>query len=193
MLFKTSAEDQIVFRVILRAMSRPGKVFVLPEAPAKREKWGSLLELLIAVMDNEVTNYVVNGALYEDFVNLLYTATKSPFASIKAADFIIVPGGDTKGAIAAAKRGTLDYPDAAATVVYQVFSVAVDRAKDGGPFLEGPGIHGRISLPWMDGFNGYDLRLLSEINGDFPLGVDTLFVDEEGRIIAIPRSTRIID
>jgi alpha-D-ribose 1-methylphosphonate 5-triphosphate synthase subunit PhnH len=45
----------------------------------------------------------------------------------------------------------------------------------------------------IDGLNSNDLELLFEINSDFPLGVDTLFVDEAGRIVAIPRSTRMTD
>ncbi len=193
MLFKTGSEDQSVFRTILQAVSHPGRIFVLPEASDRRKKWASLLKLLTAVMDGEITHHIVDGALCPDFSDLLYAATKSPAVALESADFVIVPGGDTKGSITSAKRGTPEYPDMAATIVYGVRFIAAGEAQDDGIFLQGPGIHGRIALPVMDGLNSNDLRLLFEINNDFPLGVDTLFVDEAGRVVAIPRSTRMTD
>jgi alpha-D-ribose 1-methylphosphonate 5-triphosphate synthase subunit PhnH len=43
----------------------------------------------------------------------------------------------------------------------------------------------------MRGIPAPELQALSEVNADYPLGVDAFFVRPSGEVMAIPRSTRI--
>jgi alpha-D-ribose 1-methylphosphonate 5-triphosphate synthase subunit PhnH len=85
------------------------------------------------------------------------------------------------------KRGTLEYPDGGATLVYLIEEIA---GEGGATELSGPGVNGTAS-PLFIGLAASELMGLREINAEYPLGVDAMFLDTNGRIACIPRSTRI--
>ena len=60
-----------------------------------------------------------------------------------------------------------------------------------GIFDKGPGIADTVDLTAMEGFDHRELLQLCTVNRDFPLGVDALFVDSAGRMVAVPRTTHI--
>jgi len=137
-------------------------------------------------MDNEVTCHVPDdtpGGLSRD----IFRATGSGSADVPAADFLIFPQGASRGTLAAARRGTLEYPDSGATVIYLVEKL---EETGGETALQGPGINGTVR-PLISGLAEAELGLLHEANAEFPLGLDALFLDKHGRIMCIPRSTRI--
>ena len=86
-----------------------------------------------------------------------------------------------------ARRGTLEYPDSGATVIYLVDKLG---ETGGEADMHGPGINGTIR-PLISGLDQAELGLLRKTNAEFPLGLDALFLDTDGRIMCIPRSTRI--
>jgi alpha-D-ribose 1-methylphosphonate 5-triphosphate synthase subunit PhnH len=57
--------------------------------------------------------------------------------------------------------------------------------------LTGPGIREEILPGPIEGLRPRETEHLKELNGDFPLGVDAVFIDDAGRILCIPRSTNI--
>lgn len=180
-----------VFRAILEAMSRPGGIVQLPAAVPGQARMVYLFHILETLLDQESSHYLIDGEGSMQLDRTLYEATKSPRVRLEEADFIIAPYGSTKGAITRAKRGRPEYPDLSATVIYLIDSLSCDRESIVTCCLQGPGIADRMALPSMEGFDQRELFQLSTVNRDFPLGVDALFVDPDGRLMAIPRSTQI--
>jgi alpha-D-ribose 1-methylphosphonate 5-triphosphate synthase subunit PhnH len=169
-----------VFRALLRAMSRPGTVVSLP-APARDRP---LLRLLEALLDGEVTFHP--AGLDEALRAEVAWSTGARTAPLAEADFLLL-GAGSGGALRQARRGTLEYPDRGATAVYQVAGLA---EAGGRALLRGPGIR-EAAAPRIEGLEAGELALLREVNAEFPLGVDAVFLGPEGRLLCIPRSTRI--
>jgi len=170
-----------MFRVILKGMSHPGMVYRLPVFTGERH---SVVDLLGCLMDNEVSFAVIDDMNLE---TVLACHTCSRQTSCEDADYIVVRNGTTRGKLAEFKRGSLEYPDTGATIVYLV--EALGEAKDG-IILSGPGVKGTASLQ-ITGLDPGELQLLREVNSEFPLGVDAIFLDRSGNIACIPRSSRI--
>ncbi|MCL5423135.1 MAG: phosphonate C-P lyase system protein PhnH, partial [Nitrospirae bacterium] len=94
----------------------------------------------------------------------------------------------------------LEYPDTGATVIYSINSLSlippIPPFVKGGMrgnlriTLKGPGINGEIT-PFIGGIKKDEFHYLKEINSEYPLGVDSIFIDAENRIMCIPRSTKI--
>ena len=179
-------QDHATFRVILQAMSHPGTTCQLPICESKTGEHAPLIQLLSCLMDNEVSFSIVgddSGTLATD----LSLHTGSVRTEISESDFVIATRGTTSGQLSRIKRGTLEYPDGGATLVYLVDEIA----EEGGTSeLSGPGVNGTIS-PLFAGLSATELRGLREINAEYPLGVDAVFLDTNGWIACIPRSTRI--
>lgn len=178
--------DHVTFRTILKAMSRPGTVCRLPHV-SDRDVCSMLAEMLNCLMDNEVSFFVIDDD-GDAVLNAVFRQTGSCPATIEEADFVIACRGSSKGLLSGLKRGTLEYPDTGATVVYLVDDINIEG---GGRFtLSGPGINGTIR-PSFTGLDDAELVQLREVNNEFPLGIDALFLDRAGKITGIPRSTRI--
>ena len=179
-------QDHATFRVVLQAMSHPGTTFRLPVQDSITEEHAPLIQLLSCLMDNEVSFTIVGddgGPLATD----LSLRTGSAQVDIDKSDFVIATGGTMSGQFARIKRGTLEYPDGGATLIYLVDNIAEDG---GAAELSGPGVNGTVR-PLFIGLSASELRGLREINAEYPLGVDAMFLDINGRIACIPRSTRI--
>jgi alpha-D-ribose 1-methylphosphonate 5-triphosphate synthase subunit PhnH len=172
-------DDHRTFRVILRGMSHPGKIYSLPGAPE-----AGAIDLLGCLMDNEVSFAVLDD---RDLETALALHTGSRPVAPAEADFLVVRHGTTGGRLTSCRRGSLEYPDAGATVVYLVEELCEG---DNGIVLSGPGINGTLSLR-VKGLHLREFELLQNMNSEFPLGVDALFLDRRGRIACIPRSSRI--
>lgn len=182
----TIINDHATFRVLLRAMSRPGSVCLLPSQPETSGRHGGLAGMLRCLMDHEVTHYAGDDES-GDLSREILRVTGSSRAAMNTADFLVFPAGTSRDALAKARRGTLEYPDSGATVVFLVEELG---ETGGGTELHGPGIDG-TARPLISGLAEAELGLLREANVEFPLGLDALFLDDGGRIMCIPRSTRI--
>ncbi len=175
---------QKTFRTLLQAMSHPGRVYSLSQ-----EFESGLFLVIQTLLDHEVTSNVF-GHQEEEWEYRMIRATGSRTANIEDADFVIIPPGGSDGAILRAKRGSLEYPDTGTTVIYSVHPLS---ARDNGGVrvtLKGPGINGEITR-FIGGIKKDEFHYLKEINSEYPLGVDSIFIDAENRIMCIPRSTKI--
>jgi alpha-D-ribose 1-methylphosphonate 5-triphosphate synthase subunit PhnH len=178
--------DHTTFRVLMRAMSSPGRVCQLPHHREVFEQRGLLAVVLRCLMDHEVT-YFVSDDKSDGLSHEIFRYTGSNRADIDTADFLIFLEGTSRGALTGAKRGTPEYPDGGATVVYLVEKLG---EMGGEVEMHGPGINGTVR-PLISGLAKSEFGLLREANAEFPLGLDVLFLDTDGRIMCIPRSTRI--
>lgn len=174
-------QDHETFRVILQGMSHPGKVYLLPDAP---EAESAAVQLLGCLMDNEASLAVIDDAELEA---ALFRHTGSRIVPFEHADFIVACNGATFGNLIHFKRGSLEYPHTGATLLYLVEELS-DAGND--IVVTGPGVKGTASLR-ITGIHPGEWRLLKEVNREFPLGVDAVFLDRSGRIACIPRSSQI--
>ena len=173
------------FRVLLQAMSRPGEIFQLEEGSPGRER--TLLRLLDSLLDPQV-----GFALFEPEPQLeekLRQQCGVRPAPIEEADFLIAPRGSSDGQLQRAKRGRLEFPDEGATLIFAIEDLC-EAGDDSSPCLSGPGIKESIR-PRIVGLDRRDLQALAEINQNYPLGIDAICVDRAGKLMCIPRSTRI--
>ena len=202
---------QRAFRALLQAMSHPGRIYPLSGDTDKDiAPMGDagLMLVLRTLLDHEV-RFSVLGKETGSLEKAVSRLTGGRCAAVADADFVIVPDGKSGGAIKKARRGTLEYPDAGATAIYAVQSLeegggaGVPEAagmisplspefpvSSAAAVLKGPGVKDEIAVAIV-GTSPEELADIKEMNEDFPLGIDCVFVDEAGMVLCIPRSTRI--
>ena len=177
--------EQRTFRALLDAMARPGTIRVLPASPGAEGPWATVLTVMQSLLDHEVTFCVEadDRSVHEQI--LRRTGARS--ASLDQADFVVTDAAHAAATITAAREGDLEAPERSATVI-----VRADHVGEGATqaVLSGPGIASVVPLA-LDGVTAEALRALVERNAAFPNGIDTVFVDTEGRVTCLPRSTRI--
>jgi alpha-D-ribose 1-methylphosphonate 5-triphosphate synthase subunit PhnH len=183
---------QTVYRKLVTATSRPGTLVVL-EREAKTldvqmECLSSTILLARTVLDPEVTFKVI--AKEEEAVSrMINQLTYSRPADLQEADFIFIlhdaSDEQMKEAMTKAKVGNLLNPHESAMIILEV----PDVTKGDSMILSGPGIQEEsfISLPNVSSWLG----VRNEKNMEFPLGIDMYFVDQQDRLIALPRTTQI--
>ena len=173
--------EHLTFRVLLQAMSHPGRVYPLPDFP---QDWPTAVGFLGSVMDNEVGFAVIGDLELEKSIGA-YTGSRR--VAPEDADYLVIGNGFGSEKLTQVKRGSLEYPDTGATILYLVEEV---REGNGDIVLSGPGVDGTASLQ-IKGLPIAELHRLRQVNSEFPLGVDAVFLDEHKRIACIPRSSRI--
>lgn len=183
---------QTVYRKLVTATSRPGTLVVL-EREAKTldvqmECLNSTILLALTVLDPEVTFNVI--AKEEEAVSrMINQLTYSKPVDLPEADFIFIlhdaSEEQMKEAMTKAKVGNLLNPHESAMIILEV----PDVTKGDSMILSGPGIQEEsfISLPNVSAWLG----VRNEKNIEFPLGIDMYFVDQQDRLIALPRTTQI--
>lgn len=190
---------QKTFRTLLQAMSHPGRVYQLEQKAEDRSQitdkynlspvFYSLSFVLQTLLDHEA-GFCVVGKGKEYLKTAISELTGCPPKDISDADFIIISDGESYGEILKAKRGSLAYPDTGATVIYAVESLSDSGNEKPVAILKGPGIRNYIA-PCIHGLGKNEFFYIKEINSEFPLGIDCIFIDNESRIMCIPRSTKI--
>ncbi len=172
-------KNREIFRNFLKAFSYPGRIFSLGiDKESELYIWETLL-------DNEVSFCMIGYDTAEEKIDRIYKQTKSKYVRIDEADYVIIIGGSSNGYLSLAKKGTLEFPELSATVFYFVKNLASSNGLE--MIMKGPGIIDEISLK-IDGIDREDLITLKEINSDFPLGIDLIFIDENYQISGLPRS-----
>ena len=175
-------QGHATFRVVLQAMSRPGRIYPLPQTSADIP----VVQLLAALLDNEVSVAIINqvsGTLGEALVRRTGCQIRGP----EQADFVIAAGTPTAGMITRLKQGSLESPHGGATLLYLVEELCTT----GGTItLTGPGIEGSRQLG-ITGMARSELHLLQQVNREFPLGIDVMLLDQKGQLACIPRSSTI--
>lgn len=177
-------DAQAHYRLLLDAMARPGEVRNLPVTGMNPP---SLLRPAAALVGFALLNADVSFYARGPVVDYLRENTDAVVAEAMDADFLFLQGTDPAMLIDEAKVGTLPYPEGGATVVLSVDALA------GGPLavmLTGPGIERENTLH-IAGLNAGVLEAVQRQNQEFPLGVDLVLADAEGRIACIPRSSRM--
>lgn len=176
---------QRAFRQILEAMTFPGKIIQLEKGAVEMSPLISQTVLVCqTLLDSEVTFTILNDS---ETSHSIHAYTGSHAVSVREADFIVIPQEATSmiDQLNWAKTGDLRDPQKSATLVYEVESLT-----NGSPLeLRGPGIkdktvvHANLTTDFLE--------IRARLNAEYPLGVDAIFIDGEGYILALPRTTKV--
>lgn len=200
---------QGAFRVLLDCMARPGEIGRLEttHAVALDAKRAGLMPATLALADvllDAGTTAVVGTEGDCSSARFVARRTHVALASAEAATYAIVPAGtspaDAGLLVAALTPGTLEDPHRGATCIVECAALlgasaggerigSVSTAHDRSCWeLTGPGIKtaARIELD-----RGEILRVRSDRMDEFPCGIDLIFVDGAGHVVAVPRSTSV--
>jgi len=180
---------QSAFRKTLTAFSFPGTIVDLSEELSRVEKeLGVSSPLLLALMllDGE-TGFAVYAADGEKQEQSISRLTLSKATSPDQAEFIFFPDPllDASIIIERCREGTLSDPQLGATLILRTSAIY-----ESGPLiLTGPGIERETTINIER--TGEWLEARQQKNREFPLGVDLIFITDDGSLTAIPRTTRI--
>jgi alpha-D-ribose 1-methylphosphonate 5-triphosphate synthase subunit PhnH len=178
-------DAQAVFRAVLEALSRPGRLQTLHasdglQAPAPLSR--GLTALLLTLLDAE-TSLHLEGALASDaawmYARFHTGVQPSPR---EAADFVAVRAAEAS--FEHLRLGTDEAPQHGATLIVETTTLAGQSLVLTGPGIEHTQRIGLCGLPaafWQE-------RIAQEKH--FPRGVDLLIVCGS-QLIAVPRSTHI--
>lgn len=185
-LSSAAARDQHVFRALISCFARPGTIGRIPHD----KSFGSNSSASVAssvgrcLLDHEVSFAFagMDHALAEHLLRV--TAARS--TDLSEAEYIFAAPEQMISALDVANIGTDEYPDQSATMI-----VLCDGLGTNGTLLSlsGPGIPDVRDLN-VQGVVPEAFDVLSDINADYPLGVDLILVSSDGSVACIPRTTR---
>lgn len=180
-------DSQAVFRIVLDAMARPGRVLEISDAPAPPAPLAPAAGAICLCLLDQSTEVWLDETLQTDEVLSYLTfhtgcvATDDP----SRAHFAVVAGLSPKHGLDGFCIGDPEYPDRSTTVIVQTPSL-----RDGtGVRLTGPGIETESFLD-IDGFGPDQWQAVQQNNALFPMGPDLLFV-QGNRIAGLPRSVTV--
>ncbi len=172
---------QSSFRAMLEALSHPGRILELPDAPAAPAPLNPAAgALALALCDADTPVWQDGGATVAEWLRF---HTGAPFAPIHEARFLIATGAPP--ALTGLALGSDEAPQDGATLFLQV--AALDSAS--GWRLTGPGIETTTDLRVTGLPDGFVARRAA-LAGLFPRGIDIVLC-AGARIAALPRTTRI--
>ncbi|MBU3112534.1 phosphonate C-P lyase system protein PhnH [Clostridium lacusfryxellense] len=187
-------DTQKAYRKLLNCMSRPGVIESIKEQSEKIDfdisfYKGTLINMYM-LLDGEVTFNIVSNNTEEitKFVNQL---TYAKATTLEEADFIFILRDARENSLGDAfknaKIGTLIDPHKAATIIVEVEKLTTDRKY----LLKGPGIEDLCQVNIITQCLFVEERKSKNI--EYPLGVDTVFIDKEDQIMCLPRTTSIFE
>lgn len=180
------AEAQATFRAAMQALANPGQpVAFRSQLDTEAPLLANAAALGLALLDFEVTFHLAPslsaGAVAAYF---RFHTGASETKTARDAAFAFLDLGKDALRLADYAQGTPDYPDRSTTLI------ALSTSAETGMAIAGPGIKavGELGVaPLPADF----VAQWAANRAGFPLGVDILFVTEEG-FIGLPRSTRIV-
>lgn len=193
-----SVEDEVLyaqrtFRQCMSVMARPGsteRISPLPwkDIPSKLSSYG--MSIAFTLLDQEVTFHVLHASDVEtQFVRF---HTKARWSPVEQCDYLFLDGKDEVD-VSILKRGSVQAPEQSCTVICLVDNIYTDIPATSPVTtlkLIGPGVPGEVAFS-LDGISSETVYGMMEANREFPMGIDWIFVDRQGLLCGIPRSSRI--
>jgi len=181
-------EAQAVFRAILAALSRPGRIRELPgRLTPPKPLTPELAALALALADPDAPLWL-DGALAREpaIAEYLRFQSGAPIVSKPSgAAFALVRRPEDLPATELFALGSQDYPDRSTTIV-----LAVDSLSEGEEFaVAGPGVKGEARFSAGPLPADFAERVQAN-HALFPRGVDWLLAGP-GRVLGLPRSSRL--
>lgn len=188
------------FRVLLDCLSRPGKIGQLPAAPSHGDLpslpgGGSAspvaVATLLSLIDRRVGFAHASGAKWVErdhpLTHWIAIRSNAQPAAPEEADFALLHDPSSIVLLHALKSGTLLHPEQSCTIF-----LSVPEIINGGATirLSGPGIATWVTVG-LSGMAPAELEMLAARRQPFPLGVDIVLIDSQGRCLGLPRTTRM--
>lgn len=189
---------QLTYRVLLDAMSRPGQIedlaAVCGRLQAPPELCRPALAIGLTLLDAEVS-FTARLSHQPGLEQWLRQRTLSRTTAPAEADYVFLDGKEDEGELAAVmsqvRKGTLISPESSATLLVRVGYAGLKPA--GGSIgwrLTGPGIR-EEALCFMTGISPVILKARTELNREYPCGVDMYLFSETGQLFGLPRTTQV--
>lgn len=190
MKFDIVHDIQQIYRNAIACFSMPGTILSLKAQCGRMdytcEMNKAMLAIAIMLLDREVSFNIASEE--ENIKNFLTQLTYSKYEEV-GGDYIFICKGEREEIILElirkAKVGTLIDPHKSATLIIEVDTLTEGAVQE----LSGPGIEMTTIIRTSLREAIWELR--EEKNAEFPLGVDMILVDQEYKVVAIPRTTKV--
>ena len=186
---------QRTFRLLLNALSRPGTLETLsdrmPDVPCGVDPHVALVAFTL--LDQEV-RFATSGPAPARLAGYIARRTGARQAPPEEAGFLFASGEDPDAPLARLPVGSPEFPEQGGTAVLTVERLSVKDDGDG-PWsvmtLSGPGVAAMTQVH-VRGLTGAVVDSFVDLNREYPLGIDALLIDLDGRVIGLPRTVRIV-
>lgn len=179
------------YRKLLDSMAKPGRINNIKEEVDKLEVHSKLskeLMLLADVLLNLESSFYIKELEFQHYIKL---HTFAKVEKVEEAEFIFVDRKnyseeEFRDLLEKVRIGTLQDPHLGGTLIVKVEKITEDSILS----LKGPGIKDKKYLGIV-GLSREFIEKREEINSEFPMGVDMIFVDNSGNLVCIPRTTEV--
>ena len=182
-------DSQRIFRSVLEAISRPGRIVDAPstiQPPAPLHP--ATASVCLTLLDFDTPLWLDDAAARPEVIEWLKFHCSMPLVTEPAAaQFALIADVERMPALGAFNAGTAEHPERSATVIVQVWALIGGTGRR----LRGPGIADEVRLD-VAGVPAPFWAWVSDNHALFPRGVD-LFVSAGRVIAALPRATRVED
>lgn len=198
---------QRAFRNLMNACARPGLLGDI-EPLARTGEDAALpacFDMVVRTLVDQAVTFTVLGSRATEANTWISLQTHSHTAEVTQSDFVLVPDVANSSAcregVLKACAGTLIEPETSATIIIACGSLAGERIpgddlttvapgnKTYCVRVEGPGVNGTATF-FVDRIDWIEAR--SERGDEYPCGIDVILVDEQGHIVAVPRTTKVM-
>lgn len=184
------ADAQDVFRTVMTALSRPGKIVPATTSLVVPDRLPAAMAAIALTLADYETAVWLDDRLTQEpaFAQMLAFQTGAPIATSPreaALAFCLDACGLPR--LDSFAQGTLEYPDRSTTIVAAVASLTDGEAM----VISGPGIDGRETIapmPLPDDFR-HQMQLNQAL---FPCGVDLILATDDA-ILGLPRTVEIVE
>lgn len=185
----TSDQSLTVFRAVLEALSRPGKVVDLPAGVATSVP--PAVVPVLALADLDVAVATLEAGDESTWASSIRSVTGCRVAAATDADMIVAVRPPTADEVASLRVGTAHAPERGARLFVLCAAITEGSAEAGTTIrVQGPGASAGRTIT-VTGVDADAIRALADANRAFPAGVDTWLITGDRRMVGISRSSRI--
>jgi alpha-D-ribose 1-methylphosphonate 5-triphosphate synthase subunit PhnH len=185
----TGDQSLSVFRAVLEALCRPGRVVHLPAGVATSVPPAAVPVLALADLDVSVATLEAGDG--SAWASSIRSVTGCRLAAAADADMVVAIRSPSGPEVASLRAGTAEAPERGARL-FVLCAAITEGSTDAGTTIriQGPGASAGRTIT-VTGVDADVFRTLSGANRGFPGGVDTWLITGDRRMIGIPRSSRI--
>lgn len=190
-------DSQKNFRILMDSMSRPGEVFKLCSNNFINAPIGfnsNFLTILKTLGDNTVSFNLANMK-NEEIQKYIEVNTGMNAANLSDADYVLFKGWEFDEGILELNLGSFEFPEKGATAIIETENILRGEFRESFRSkveitMRGAGIEDR-NIVSICGLDKRYIEELENINSMFPIGVDVIFIDSEGNLTCLCRTTKL--
>jgi alpha-D-ribose 1-methylphosphonate 5-triphosphate synthase subunit PhnH len=184
------------FRTLLACLARPGTLGQLTAPPLAAPAPGWWTGIAFALLDQTQGVALAHAGRWrsadDPLVRWLTLRCHARHVPAPQAQLALLADPACAPLLDELPQGSLTYPEAGATAVVLVGTLACPAADATVWQLRGPGIAAHCDLA-LDAAAGAWLAPIQRSRAHYPRGIDVVLVDQAGRCAGLPRTTRITE